>query len=265
MTRRVAILGCGPAGLMVAHAASLSGWDFDIFSTKRKSPLYGAQYLHRPIPFLDSGTPHLVEYKLVGTPEDYRVKVYSEGYNGSISPEELDKHHYAWDLRGAYGQLWGRFHDTIQDVDIDPDWARDTKRFNGFDLVVSTIPRTVWDSDDGAFQYAYIWAIGSTDNQTLMSAAGSYGVLKDFSIVCNGDLNTLWYRASRIFGYSTVEFPWHYGKPSPHAALVRKPLRYNGTAASQFHHMGRYGAWRKGILTSDVFFDAISLFGKEGL
>jgi len=54
---RIAVLGCGPAGLMSAHAAMVateSEADLAIFSTKRKSPLYGAQYLHQPIPFVSA-------------------------------------------------------------------------------------------------------------------------------------------------------------------------------------------------------------------
>ena len=41
MTKSVAVLGCGPAGLLVAHAAKLSGWNFTIYSRKQRVVLSG--------------------------------------------------------------------------------------------------------------------------------------------------------------------------------------------------------------------------------
>ena len=46
----VAILGCGPTGLVAAHACAMKHIPFVIFSKKRKSFLFGSQYLHEPIP-----------------------------------------------------------------------------------------------------------------------------------------------------------------------------------------------------------------------
>jgi hypothetical protein len=44
---------------------------------------------------------------------------------------------------------------------------------------------------------------------------------------------------------------------------VTKPLRYTGNSAPDFIHLGRYGAWEKGILTSDVFFQAMKILAED--
>lgn len=48
----IAILGCGPSGLVAAHAAMQININkrVSVFSRNLRSPIYGAQYLHQPIP-----------------------------------------------------------------------------------------------------------------------------------------------------------------------------------------------------------------------
>jgi hypothetical protein len=261
--KRVAVLGCGPAGLMAAHAAVLSGWDCVIYSRKAMSNLYGAQYLHAPIPNLDCGDPKLVRYALFGTPEMYRRKVYGDAWDGTTSPEDLESSHAAWDLRRAYADLWALYRELIWDMDITHDMGVNPPQWFGkFDKIISTVPRTIWDDDASNFESTQIWALGDTEQHRVFMAGGRPD---DFAVVCNGYKETPWYRIGCIYGHATMEWPctgeWtrFLLSPQPGASMVTKPLRYNGSAAPDFVHLGRYGEWKKGVLTHDVFFETMKV------
>ena len=258
MTKRVAILGCGPAGLMVAHAAQMSDWALQIYSKKQKSQLHGAQYLHQSIPKIDCGGPNQVSYKLRGTPEEYRRKVYGEVWDGTVSPEDFMEEHSAWDLRSAYDWLWKQFEPWIVHCDL----GLQGYAFNHqqYDLIISTVPRTAWDDDNSHFERIQIWALGDKDPD------GGLASQPDFTVVCDGTDLCNWYRSAKIFGRSTLEWPYKplWLKPPMHGAvIVTKPLRYTGNSAPDFIHLGRYGAWEKGILTSDVFFQAMKILAED--
>lgn len=261
MTKSVAILGCGPSGLMAAHAARLSGWDFDIYSRKVPSNLFGAQYLHQPIPNLDCGNPRIIEYKLRGTPAEYRRKVYGPTWDGTVSPEDLLEQHHCWDLRRAYEQLWAMYETDILPLEIkrnaDTISPAFKHRMERHDLVISTVPRTIWDEENSHFQRATIWALGDSDPN------GGLASQPDFNVVCDGTDLASWYRSAKIYNYSTLEWPDSYKQPMYGAVRVTKPLKYTGNAAPDFLHIGRYGAWQKGLLTSDSFFTAMQAFAED--
>src|SRR3546814_7896241 len=63
---KVLILGCGPAGLIAAHAAKRMDADFIVMSKARKSFMNGAQYLHAPIPGVSLAEPFLINYQISG-------------------------------------------------------------------------------------------------------------------------------------------------------------------------------------------------------
>jgi hypothetical protein len=256
VTKAVAILGCGPAGLMVAHAANQSGWALTIYSRRIKSQLFGAQYLHKPIPHLDTHGPQMVQYKLIGTPQEYRRKVYGVNWNGTVSPEDFMEQHYAWDLRRAYDWLWKQYEAWIVDADI-PEYPVPYERF---DLVISTVPRKIWANEGDIFESTKIWALGDGDYKRVHLHRPD-----DFHVVCDGSNLNPWYRVSNIFGHCTMEWPFYESdhRPARGASMVEKPLRHNSRSAPDFIHLGRYGAWEKGILTSDVFYQAMKVFADD--
>lgn len=271
MTKSVAILGCGPAGLLAAHAAVLSGWDFRIYSRKQKSKLYGAQYLHQPIPTLDCGEPRMVRYVTTGgSADDYRRKVYGPSWDVKVSPETLDRNHAAWDIRAAYEHLWLLYSDDIKEMDFSDKMGRVIEPgfvTNGHDLVISSIPRTVWAEEDDVFEAQYVWALGDTEK---MRVPGIYRP-QPFEVILNADSLVPWYRVSNIFGFCTMEWPlFHSGHLSPipphlGASQVVKPLRHNSKAAADFVHIGRYGKWEKGVLSSDAFTDAMRAMANDSI
>lgn len=269
MTKSVAILGCGPAGLLVAHAAKLCGWDFEIYSKKQKSQLFGAQYLHEPIPEITGTDPEdgavMLRYRIDGGVTGYRHKVYGATWDGTVSPEDYLEEHHAWDIRSAYDKLWFEYGHLVREFDVDQlYWGEGMSPMQGteydlglsrHDLVISTIPRTVWDRNDLNFEKTYVWALGDGDYERVHMNRPD-----PFTVVCDGTKENQWYRVSNIFGFCTMEWPYFWNAPyatvtppARGAARVIKPLRYNGDSASDYIHLGRYAQWEKGVLTSDVF------------
>lgn len=255
MSKRVAILGCGPAGLLAAHAARQNGCDFRIFSKKRPSHLFGAQYLHAPITGVTTH-PEVVRYALEGSPEEYRQKVYGDEWDGTISAEDLEADHHAWDIRAAYRELWDMYNSLIFDTDFygGEQQVDNMIKGAGVDLVISSVPRTVWKRPGDKFEQAKIWAIGDAPD---LGQFVPFSPTEDNMVLCNGMSDISWYRTSKVFGFSTVEYPWGKKPPIEGIQEVIKPLRCSAKGGADFMHVGRYGKWEKGVLTTDAFDDAL--------
>lgn len=260
---RIAVLGSGPAGLMSAAAAlnatnDSTGGSLNIFSSNGKSSLYGAQYLHRPIPvYTPNDYPNakrVINYVLFGEPDEYRRKVYGPMWDGSVSPEDLEETHYAWDLRATYDRLWDDFEGHVEKVYMDPAGMRmlvdGRTGYGKYDLIINTIPRPALCAEGHQFKSTQIWAAGE---------APDIGIELDRfkcapeTVLCNGEESPSWYRLSNIYGHKTVEWPEHIKPPVPSAALVTKPLKHNCSCWPGVIHVGRYGRWEKGILTHHAY------------
>jgi hypothetical protein len=231
-----------------------------VFSRKEPSAIYGAQYLHQPIPGLfaaHSIEPEIIRYIMTGSPESYLRKVYADSWDGTINDDLRDQAHVAWDLRSTYDELWMRYSDLVVDYPIprgaDGIAACLNPLFDNFDLVVNTIPRPVLCiNPQHQFKSVDIWALGEHPANVFPIEC------RDNIIDYNGDSNPSWYRASRIFGYSTVEWPGHINRPPiPGVARVRKPLSHNCDCwqGRDLVHLGRMGRWQNGRLVHHVFAD----------
>lgn len=262
MTKRVAILGCGPSGLLAAHAAAIRGWDFRIYSHKVKSPIYGAQYFHELIPGINCGIGQHVRYLLYGQPWQYKQKVYGKSYDCNVSPEDLAENHMAWDMRLAYDDLWSKYSDYIQDFLLTPEPNGHLSRslIGNPDIVISTVPRRIWEPKENQHKFTSvkIWAKGDTEKLRVNQRPAS------FTIICSGLPTDQWYRVSNIFGHCTMEWPYSSNIRGPKgASLVEKPIATTSRAAPDFVHLGRYGAWQKGVLTTDVFTQALTALNQD--
>jgi hypothetical protein len=258
----IIVLGCGPAGLLAVQAVvhAYGGMDqvrknnvrMAVISKRRKSTLYGAQYLHAPIPGLPLPDPQPVTYKMIGNAEQYRRKVYGQAWSGSVSPEDLDENHLAWDIRAAYDILWDRYKHLIMDVTLMPD-SMPGILATGADMVINTVPRPVLCKGGHFFGSTEIWAAG--DAPDLGINLGRFFVsVADGSIVCNGLENPSWYRLSKVYQHMTVEWPGNLEQvPVSSAAKVTKPTDTNCDCWPEVMHVGRYGKWQKGVLTHHVF------------
>lgn len=270
---KVAILGCGPTGLLAAHACATEGIEFAVFSKKRKSHLFGSQYLHEPIPGItpewDKGTP--VKYIVKGSPEEYRRKTHGKWWDGVAAPEEFESDHTAWDIRRAYDTLWQRYGRDVNDYSIpDSKYAAslvstDLSLDVLYDLVISTVPRTIWKIPGEEFIFSEGWALGDAPEEGRFCP---FTTENDNEIVCNGTSEVSYTRLSRVFGYTTIEWPHHAAKPPvTGVSKVVKPLQYRPSGqrnpTSEWLHVGRYGAWGKGIVVTDAWHSVLAKL-KEG-
>lgn len=250
----VAILGAGPAGIMAAAKAIEMGHPVSIFAHKLPSQLLGAQYLHCPPPIV-SPTSFKIHYKLVGSAEGYRQKVYGENWAGDISPNVIEEDHMGYDIREAYFRLREMFpiHEAHFSDFID---VEEAGILDNFDYIFSSVPRPTWKVANEEFKHQDVWAIGQPDDEEPIVAG-----IPDNTVLCNGDENPSWYRASNIDGYRTVEWPfngdtWRTRPMIPGVSKIKKPLQYipspttPNPANDAFIHIGRYGEWKKGILAS---------------
>lgn len=263
--KRGLVLGCGPSGLFAAHALVQNGWHVSILSNKRRSELFGCQYLNAPIPGLTDGLyPETVAYRLEGDVAGYREKVYGVS-DVTTSVETLEKEHQAWDMRTAYDRAWSLYHYGIEDVRVTPEtFAPDQREMmyqaERYDVIVNSIPLDSLCYQGHEFPVTEVWAMGDAPER------GQYVPLSvdPYTIVCNGTKDTGWYRAANVYGYKTVEWPIKTKPPLPGIARVRKPLRtncdcYQTGFPTRWVNVGRYGSWTKGVLSHHAYEKAAAL------
>lgn len=259
---KVLILGCGPAGLMAAAAAEASGLEPIIASKKRKSEMYGAQYLHRPIPGFSPDMGFDVKYRLEGTAEEYSRKVYGDE-RISVSPEDLDEDHEGWDIRVTYDNLWRKYVDAIEDTPFSSAsevhefvWSVVSNYRSGTMHVVSTIPaRTLCVNPAHVFPFQTVWAIGDAPER------GSFcpiQVAQMNEVICSGSSDVSWYRTANILGYRTAEWPVKKRPPIEGISEVIKPIGTTCDCLPIAHRMGRYGAWTKGVLSHESYYGTLA-------
>lgn len=269
-TKRVAILGCGPAGMFAAHAFNEANWDVTIYSKKRRSDMFGAQYLHSPIP----GLPEirtLVDYQLLGTVEGYRDKVYGPNSKVEVSPETLVGQHPAWDIRSAYYEAYERYEHQIIEAVIDLPWLHgefgNPAADKHWKTIVSTIPAPLLCGNKAEEGYS---GTGHHFLSQKVWAAGDAPELERYcpvavpcsTVVCNGEPDRAWYRAANVFDYCTAEWPFERKPPVAGVAEVTKPISTNCDCWPKIYRIGRYGAWRKGILADEAYVRAAKLASK---
>lgn len=263
---KVLILGCGPAGLMAAQAVEdATPHDKQVLvgiaSRKQKSPLYGAQYLHRPIPGHTENDGRQVDYLLRGDPMEYRNKVYGMGWTGSVSPEDMEESHTAWDIRQTYDSLWEKWEHAITDTDITPYGLKQMIVGMEPDIVISSIPRQALceGGDRTAHFFNQIEVVAAGDAPELGIDIGKMYRCPDETIICSGNDLTAWYRMSRVFGHTTVEWPGSIERvPITSAARVSKPLNTNCDCWEGLMFVGRYGRWEKGVLSDSAYYDVLA-------
>jgi hypothetical protein len=242
---KIAVLGCGPAGLLVAHACARAGVAYDVLSRKVPSRIGGAQYLHQAIPDLTSPDPDgEVTFIKWGNAVNYKAKVYGEA---DVRTSWFDYHsgtYPVWNMAAAYRWLWEAYQDRILDVSVD--W----RSLNGicldYNYVFSTVPYPALVPLNNPWTF---------ESQVAYIKTEDPGLIEDMTIIYNGERATPWYRASCIFGLSSTEWthdPRNHDSEAQ-VVVVRKPLRTDCTAWPHIFKFGRYGRWEKGVLIHHAF------------
>lgn len=248
------VMGCGIAGLLSAHAVTLATGQTPVIISKeaRKSRMYGAQYLHSEIPGIRAiqGKSFMVEYDLWGDTDGYRRKVYGEDYDGHVSPDDFLGTHPGWDIRAAYDELWELYEPFIQPHNFDrTSEDRIAAIIGRYDVVISTIPRPLLCKVGHRFSSQGVWAFGDSPEQECPVRP------QKNVVICNGNTEPAWYRASNIDGWCTVEYPEYSKPPIPGIAMVTKPLMTTCDCWPTVHFEGRYGKWQKGELSHQAFWN----------
>jgi hypothetical protein len=262
MRSQAAVLGIGPAGMFSAMALIHSGiGDVTMIAGKMTpSKLYGAQYLHAPIPGTEV-SPAPIAYNLIGDTDGYRRRVYGDELPAgmSVSTDGLVGVADGWDIRETYRQAWDF---VMGSCDFSPltvaagdiQWLA-----RRYDIVVSTIPASdLCISGRHNFQSSAIWAAGEAPDLGIKLKFNC----DDMTVYCNGlpdDEGPLWYRISNIYGHKTVEWPGRINRPEMlNVARVLKPLSTDcDCAPPNVIRVGRYGAWQKGYLAHQAYNDTL--------
>lgn len=260
--RNVVILGCGPSGIFAAHAAVQAGKDVRIFSRKRVSQMYGAQYLQGPVPGLSLLPSVDVTYTLQGSSDEYAQKVYGDTRPPFIISRPTMK---AWDIREAYENGWKAYEQLITPMSgisqksLSPNYPNghgalarayaDSK----YTQIISTIPAPSLCTKSGehTFRGRNIWALGSAPE--LGQLLNDFEV-PDNTVINNGEKAPSWYRVSNVFNYKTVEWPFERKPPVHGVAEVGKVLGTNCDCfAPRIWRAGRLGTWNKMVLAHHAY------------
>lgn len=250
----IAVLGCGPAGLMAAHAATVEGHEVDIISEKNKSRIGGAQYLHEPIEGITEEAPDFwLSYVKLGDGPIYAKKVYGH----PLAPVSWDRfragEHSAWSMVAAYDRLWSLYGGLISDQHIDsqsvPEIAAE------YDKVISAVPLPVIcynETHEFRSQEIFLEEVGQTN--------------LDNTVIYSGRFSEPWYRTSNINGESWTEYTKESVQYSNEivelgGAVIegQKPLESTCDCHPGVARVGRFGRWEKGQLVHNAFKSAVHI------
>jgi hypothetical protein len=249
--KKVVILGCGPAGLLAAHAANLLRMQPKIYALMKPSVINGAQFVHgdEAIHGLECGEPSVVTYSKLGTRDGYAQKVYGSAdapCSWDSFPEGDQK---AWSMHDIYQTLWALYSDAVTDLRVfGSDIAPLEKEY---DLVISTIPRMTICVKRHDFT-----------SQRVLFREGVPFRREGNWIEYNGEPTTPYYRTSSLFGHASTEFGEVGSWTVPPAGLQQgiKPLGHDCDCHPKTKFVGRFGRWEKGVLVHHAFqeaFDAL--------
>lgn len=240
---KVAVLGCGPAGLLSALAIEQCGHKPVIFSNPIKSRMPGAQFLHAAIPGLTPDEPELfINFLKRGSAQGYAAKVYGRRDAPTSWDAFPEGRVGAWSLARAYDLLWERYRGRIVAGEVGREGLDLIE--DRFDAALSTIPAQVLcDNPEHTFDSTTVW---------IRTGPMPQGVNV---IEYNGQPLVGYYRSSSIEGHGSVEF----GHPVRGADPGVKPLGTNCDCRHRFYRLGRFGTWKKGVLVHHAYEEAKAL------
>lgn len=271
----VAIFGCGPAGLLTAHAVATAGYDPVIFSTKVKSVMPGAIYLHRSIPGIHPSTDPEFRIKIVksGIRAGYAFNVYGDPM-AEVSWDRFDAGDDvpAWSLSDTYDKLWDWYSGNISPMTLT---QRDIGVIcNNYPLVLSTIPATAicgnpehyFNKQEIWIQYMYDGLLGGVNDGNMIYYNGCPW-REELADAWGELIGPDWYRYSQINKHRAWEFSHdphvyalqrddeqlHHGY-KPRGTTCNCWLKYNN-----FYRLGRFGKWEPGVLTHHAYEDAVRI------
>jgi hypothetical protein len=246
---KVTIFGCGPAGLLAAHAAEQRGCEVTVISRRVRSRIHGAQYIHEEIPDLcTADSVQTISYAKLGNSSGYADKVYGSPLAPTSWAEFPMGEAPAWPMAGAYALLWSRWSSRVREADVNMAMVEGMISLAEDDEVFfSSIPLPSLCQRGHDFKSA-----------PVVFEPECYIEAPDV-IVYSGRSSEPWYRTSNLFGHKWTEYParfwdlkalpddWRYGF---------KPVGHGCDCLDSFRHLfriGRFGSWSKRVLVSDAY------------
>lgn len=267
---KVAILGNGPSGIFAAWAAIQCGHTVDIYDRNPEGTAgqnQGVFYLHDAcdIPGLVASEVH---NSIIGGGSDrnlltrkYAEKVYGDPDKTDVSIAGLNGVETCYNSRLAHKflrivlphvkELVVSSKQQLLDL-LDDHWA-----------VINTVPLNVFGVEGLQSTPGWIHAVD-------VASEKNYCIYNPFDAMP-------WHRMSNIYGYQVTEYPGvdapqakFHGmsfvkikkvKSSPFSSsqdILENGLSIDGNARILF--TGRYGAWDKSCLTSDVYYRVLRYF-----
>jgi hypothetical protein len=253
---KVMVLGCGPAGLLVAHAVEQAGHVPVIFSKKQKSHIPGSQYFHEAIPGVTEVYPeNTVQYVRMGTEEGYARKVYGDP-SRPTGWEAYNNVYPSWNVPKAYDRLWERFEDRIIDVkEITYFQISGWIHVHEFETIISTLPaQAICDAPEAAphfFDGVPFWI------KEMPVPEIDRG--RDI-VVYNGLPEDHWYRWSILGERHSIETtvdPHQFSWSGDDWLYGQKAVYTNCDCWPTVVRAGRWAQWRHGVLLHHAYRTAV--------
>lgn len=266
MTKTVAILGTGMAGLLAGKAVLELGMQPVLFDMDySKKTLKGLHYLHHhcnmELPLIHINN-YIIDdgaYPEMSIGERYCQKVFGEvnetARNNSITTLQPSETVYC--MQTAYNTLYEAMqqHFHYEEVKVTKDFAMQCAE--EFDAVVSTIPLNIL-FPDAKCKSEQVWC-SQNFPKTLVNHE-----LSQNCVVYNVNEDESWYRASRVAGTTWTEF---VEKPEDVACFpVNKIVTEDISLEDVFEQTGiilggRYGAWNRKELAHDIYYRVLKFLG----
>ena len=236
--KNIGVLGCGPTGLLVAHAIEQAGHVPHIISEKKKSDIPGSQHLHGPVPGVTPQYPEgTIQFVRIGTAGEYARKVYGDEKR-ETGWDNYWQVYPSWNVIKAYDTLWERFEDDISDMKVERTDIPELLYM--YDMVISTIPHWLLCERPGdhVFRNQQYWI------RRLPTPEAD----KDHEIVVyNGLRSDHWYRWSILGGLCSIETTSWMDTGSDDWEEGIKAIDNNCDCWPTIHRCGRWAEWTHGV------------------
>jgi hypothetical protein len=246
----VAVLGCGPAGLLAAYGVRESGHEVVVYSMKRnKSILPGSLHLRSRVDGITPWYPDkTVTIVRMGSAEGYAQKVYgdSQRYTGW---DNYDRTYPSWNAQSAYDKLWHLFSDCIVERAI---VSEDLPMLMAeHSMTISTLPMPPLCTKEHTFDKTPYWI---RDIPTPEEELGRE------LIVYNGLSGDYWYRYSVLGDKSALEYAtFPSGERESDLAVGVKAIGNDCDCWPGLIRAGRWAEWKHGVLMHHAYEKAISV------
>lgn len=241
----VTVIGCGPAGLLAAHAAERMGAQVRVIGPAIPSKMSGALYLHGPIEGLTLPTPECeVAFRKMGTAAGYAQKLYGDPDAATSWDRFPDGSlHPAWNAQRVYELLWERWEGRLHTRSIKAEDLPDLRKESDLVICTAPMPAMCLKPEEHAFRSRPIYI---TEQQ-------SWDSLRELEswVVYDGTPGNMAARTSLLWGNLAVEYPF----PREGAVLASKPTGHTCDCHTGpgWLACGRLGAWNKDVLLTDAY------------